>query len=90
MILNLKHFAALRRRAIEGNPNSSGAHAYPAFDFVSMPTPPPPAAQRRTRPRAPACNCDPEFVRSTSPYSAFDLELYTIERDYQQLGSKLR
>ena len=52
--------------------------AYPSFPFVSY-TPPPQPAHRY-----------PEAGQSTSAISSFDLEMYTIEREYQQLGAKLR
>ncbi|KAI0700289.1 hypothetical protein BC835DRAFT_1412095 [Cytidiella melzeri] len=76
MVLNLKAFADSRRPVV----STSDTHStYPNISFVSY-TP--------STPRSEYPSGTPYVT--PSPASTFDLEMYTIERDYQQLGTKLR
>lgn len=74
MVLNLKHFAASQRQVY----TDDSSRSYPSVSFVSY-TPSPASHPVSSRP-----------PNSPSPASTFDLEMYSIERDYQQLGSRMR
>ncbi|KAI0821501.1 hypothetical protein BC629DRAFT_1587759 [Irpex lacteus] len=76
MILNLKAFAASKRPAVS---TSDSPLTHSPSPFVSY---------APSTPRAAYPHRSPD--RSPSPTSTFDLEMYTIEREYQQLGTKLR
>ena len=90
LVLNLKAYAAARQ----------GGDADLAWDTAaSGPLPTPhsdvqfltelPARSRRSRARAQG-RVDEEAARSGEAEEPFDLELYSIERECQQLGTRLR
>ena len=74
MILNLKSYAASRRQPIIDGSDSGD----PFASFAFIPYMPPPQPDRFRQP-----------VRSSDPLSSLDLEMHAIEREFQQLGTKL-
>ncbi|KAI0087180.1 hypothetical protein BDY19DRAFT_995255 [Irpex rosettiformis] len=76
MVLNLKAFAASKRPVVS---TSDSPIAFPPTSFFSY-APSTPRAVHSHR----------SLYRSPPPTSTFDLEMYTIGREYQQLETKLR
>ncbi|KAJ3540978.1 hypothetical protein NM688_g6152 [Phlebia brevispora] len=76
MVLNLKSYSASRRRPAVFT-DSGFFDQQPSFAFIPRSLPPSPQLSQH-------------HAGSSSPMSSFDLEMYAIEREYQQLGTKLR
>ena len=80
MVLNLKSFAASRQRAM--TPDTEAR--IPSFAFIPF----------SPRPLSPPVHFlgigRSNSSMITTPLSSFDLEMIAIEREYQQLGTKLR